>query len=120
MVSFGESVVEPAMPQSLHAGEYVLEPIHNRAKFMLYRARQRGNPMPLPAVAHSPPSFEAQWAAKPLALARHEGRTILKLAAPGSGPLDLDSILEPRRTSVKAYRGRTDIENEGGSLRASG
>jgi len=33
------------------ASEYLLEPIRNRAEFTLYRGRQRGNPMPLLAVA---------------------------------------------------------------------
>ena len=86
--------------------EYVLEPIRNRAEFTLYRARQRGNPMPLLAVAPTaePPrpqslrrlehehtlaaELEPAWAAKPLALTRHEGRTILVLADPGGEPLD--------------------------------
>src|SRR5580704_14551743 len=33
------------------SSNYVLEPIRNRAEFTLYRGRQRGNPMPLLAVA---------------------------------------------------------------------
>ena len=88
------------------SSEYVLEPIRNRAEFTLYRGRQRGNPMPLLAVAPTaePPSpqslrrleheyslaaeLEPAWAAKPLALTRHEGRTILILADPGGEPLD--------------------------------
>src|SRR5580698_4235635 len=86
--------------------EYVLEPIRNRAEFTLYRGRQRGNPMPLLAVAPTtePPSpqslrrlehehslaaeLDAAWAAKPLALTRHEGRAILILSDPGGEPLD--------------------------------
>src|SRR5580704_17682753 len=88
------------------SSEYVLEPIRNRAEFTLYRGRQRGDPMPLLAVApttappppqslrrleheHSlAPELEPAWAAKPLALTRHEGRTILVLADPGGEPLD--------------------------------
>ena len=88
------------------ASEYVLEPIRNGAEFTLYRARQRGNPMPLLVVAPTaeqplPQSLrrleheyslaaelEPAWAAKPLALTRHEGRTILVLADPGGEPLD--------------------------------
>jgi PAS domain S-box-containing protein len=88
------------------SSEYVLEPIRNRAEFTLYRGRQHGNPMPLLAVAPTtePPSpqslrrlehehslaaeLDAAWAAKPLALTRHEGRTILVLADPGGEPLD--------------------------------
>src|SRR6202034_4095523 len=88
------------------ASEYLLEPIRNRAEFTLYRGRQRGNPMPLLAVAPTteppPPQslrrlehehtlaaeLDPVWAAKPLALTRHEGRTILILADPGGEPLD--------------------------------
>jgi hypothetical protein len=33
------------------ASEYLLEPIRDGAEFMLYRARKRGNPMPLLVVA---------------------------------------------------------------------
>ena len=84
----------------------MLEPIRDGAEFTLYRGRQRGNPMPLLAVAPTaePPSpqslrrleheyslaaeLDAAWAAKPLALTRHEGRTILVLADPGGEPLD--------------------------------
>ena len=84
----------------------MLEPIRDGAEFTLYRARQRGNPLPLLVVAPtaeqpSPQSLrrleheyslaaelEPAWAAKPLALTRHEGRTILVLADPGGEPLD--------------------------------
>src|SRR5580658_6836057 len=89
------------------ASEYVLEPIHDGTEFTLYRTRRRGNPMPLLAVAPTidppPPQslrrleheyslaaeLEPTWAAKPLALTRQEGRTILVLADPGGEPLDL-------------------------------
>src|SRR5580700_11051490 len=88
------------------ASEYALEPIRERAEFTLYRARQRGNPMPLLVVAATaePPlpqtlrrleheyslaaELEPAWAAKPLAFTRHEGRAILVLADPGGEPLD--------------------------------
>src|SRR5580704_2075246 len=88
------------------SSNYVLEPIRNRAEFTLYRGRQRGNPMPLLAVAPTteppPPQslrrlehehslaaeLEPAWAAKPLVLTRHDGRTILILADPGGEPLD--------------------------------
>ena len=88
------------------ASEYMLERIRDGAEFTLYRARQRGNPSPLLVVAPaaeqpSPQSLqrleheyslaaelEPAWAAKPLALTRHEGRTILVLADPGGEPLD--------------------------------
>ncbi len=90
--------------------EYVLESIRDSGEFALYRARQHGNPSPLLVVAPAaeqplPQSLrrleheyslaaelEPAWAAMPLALTRHEGRTILVLADPGGEPLDL--ILE--------------------------
>jgi PAS domain S-box-containing protein len=86
--------------------EYVLEPIRVSAEFTLYRTRRRGNPMPLLAVAPTidppPPQslrrleheyslaseLEPAWAAKPLALTRQEGRTILVLADAGGEPLN--------------------------------
>jgi PAS domain S-box-containing protein len=89
------------------ASEYVLEPIRAGAEFTLYRARQRGNPSPVLIVASTaeqplPQSLrrlehefslaaelEPAWAAKPLALTRHEGRIILVLADPGGEPLDV-------------------------------
>ena len=95
------------------ASEYVLEPIRDGAEFTLYRARQHGNPSPVLVVAPAaeqplPQSLrrleheyslaaelEPAWAAKPLALTRHEGRTILVLADPGGEPLD--RILERDR-----------------------
>ncbi len=88
------------------ASEYVLEPVRASADFTLCRARQRGNPMPLlvvtPTAEHPLPEslrrleheyslaaeLDATWAAKPLALTRHEGRTILVLTDPGGEPLD--------------------------------
>jgi PAS domain S-box-containing protein len=93
--------------------EYVLEPIRDRAEFTLYRARQHGTPSPVLVVAPTaeqplPQSMrrleheyslagelEPEWAAKPLALTRHEGRTILVLTDPGGQPLDL--VLERER-----------------------
>ncbi|HTW65878.1 MAG TPA: sigma 54-interacting transcriptional regulator, partial [Bryobacteraceae bacterium] len=95
------------------ASEYVLEPIRDGAEFTLYRGRQRGNPLPVLVVAPTaeqplPQSLrrleheyslsaelDPTWAAKPLALTLHEGRTILVLADPGGEPLDL--ILERDR-----------------------
>ncbi len=88
------------------ASDYVLEPIRDGAEFTLYRGRQGGNPSPLLVVAPTaerplPQSLrrlehefalaaelEPTWAAMPLALTRHEGRTILVLADPGGQPLD--------------------------------
>ena len=86
--------------------EYVLEPIREDAEFTLFRGRHHGNPSPVLVVAPAaeqtfPQSLrrleheyslaaelEPEWAAKPLTLTRHEGRTILVLADPGGEPLD--------------------------------
>ncbi len=86
---------------------YVLELLRESADFTLYRGRQQGNPSPVLAIAlsaeqlspHSLRRLEHEyslaselnpaWAAKPLALTRHEGRAILLLNDPGGEPLDL-------------------------------
>src|SRR6267154_595790 len=86
---------------------YVLELLRESADFTLYRGRQHGNPSPVLAIAlsteqPSPQSLrrlkheyslaaelDSAWAAKPLALTRHEGRAILLLNDPGGEPLDL-------------------------------
>jgi predicted ATPase len=85
---------------------YALEPIREGADFTLYRGRQHGNPSPVLAIAlsagqPSPQSLrrleheyslaaelDPAWAARPLALTRHQGRTILVLKDPGGEPLD--------------------------------
>jgi PAS domain S-box-containing protein len=95
------------------ASGYVLEPIRDGAEFTLYRARQGGSDMPLLVVAPTaeqalPQSLrrlereyslaaelEPAWAAKPIALARHEGRAILVFEDPGGEPLD--RLLERER-----------------------
>src|SRR5271170_6590953 len=89
---------------------YELVPLREGADFTLYRGRQYGNPSPVLAIAlsaeqPSPQSvqrleheyslaaeLDRSWAAKPLALTRHEGRTFLILNDPGGEPLD--GILE--------------------------
>jgi len=89
---------------------YVFETLREGADFTLYRGRQHGNPSTVLAIAPSAeqPSphslrrleheyslaaeLDPAWAAKPLALTRHEGRTILLLNDPGGEPLD--GILE--------------------------
>jgi hypothetical protein len=86
--------------------EYVLEPLREGADFTLYRGRQHGNASPVLAVALAAEQPSAQslrrleheyslaaeldpaWAARPLALTRHEGRTLLVLKDPGGEPLD--------------------------------
>jgi PAS domain S-box-containing protein len=89
---------------------YELVPLRGGADFTLYRGRQHGNPSPVLAIAPaaqqpSPQTLrrleheyslaaelDSAWAAKPLALTRHEGRTILLLHDSGGEPLD--GILE--------------------------
>src|SRR5467141_1802315 len=89
---------------------FVLEPLREGADFTLYRGRQHGDPSSVLAIAPStkqpsPQSLrrleheyslaaelDPAWAAKPLALTHHEGRTILVLNDPGGEPLD--GILE--------------------------
>jgi serine/threonine protein kinase len=84
----------------------MLEPLLEGADFTLYRGRLHDNPSPVLAVvlAAEQPSVERlrrleheyslaaeldpAWAAKPLALTRHEGRKILVLKEPGGEPLD--------------------------------
>jgi PAS domain S-box-containing protein len=86
---------------------YVLETIREDPDCILYRGRQHGNPSRVLAVAlaaeHPSPQglrrleheyslaaeLDSAWAAKPLALTRHEGQAILVLMDPGGEPLDL-------------------------------
>ena len=95
------------MPSITESSGYVLEPLREGADLTLYRGRQHGNPSPVlvVALAAEQPSPQAlrrleheyslaaeldpAWAAKPLALTRHQGRTILILTDPGGEPLDL-------------------------------
>lgn len=84
---------------------YVLVPLRESVDFTLYRGRKHDDHSPVLAIAlfeqPSPQSvrrlmheysFAAEldpaWAAKPLAITRHEGRTILLLKDPGGQPLD--------------------------------
>jgi PAS domain S-box-containing protein len=85
---------------------YVLEPLREGAESTLYRGRQHGNPLPLLAVALAAERPSAQslrrleheyslaadldpaWAARPIALTRHEARAMLVLSDPGGEPLD--------------------------------
>ena len=85
---------------------YELEPIREGADFTLYRGRQHGNSSPVLAVALTTENPSPQvlrrleheyslaaeldpaWAAMPLSLTRHEGRTVLVLNDPGGEPLD--------------------------------
>src|SRR5215469_18448880 len=85
---------------------YELVPLREGADFTLYRGREHGNPSSILAVApsaeHPSPQslrqleheyslaaeLDPTWAARPLALTRHDGRTILVLTDPGGDPLD--------------------------------
>src|SRR6202045_3598375 len=89
---------------------YELVPLPGGAEFTLYRGGEHATPSPVLAIAPSAeqPSpqtlrrleheyslaaeLDSAWAAKPLAISRHAGRTILVLKDPGGEPLDL--ILE--------------------------
>src|SRR6266852_4379442 len=104
---WGSAAVATRMPSIKESSEYVLEPIREGADFTLYRGRQRGNPSPVlvmaPTAERPSPQglrrleheyslaaeLDPAWAAKPLALSCHEGRTILILTDPGGEPLDL-------------------------------
>src|SRR5260370_497900 len=94
------------MPSMTELSGYVLEPLREGPDFTLYRGRQHGNTSPVLVIALSAeqPSpqtlrrleheyslaadLDPAWAARPLALTRHEGRTILLLSDPGGEPLD--------------------------------
>src|SRR6267378_8103368 len=84
---------------------YELETLRDSGEFVLSRARQLGNPVPvLVLVAERPASaslkrleheyalaadLDPKWAARPLALARHNGNAALVLDDSGNEPLDL-------------------------------
>jgi PAS domain S-box-containing protein len=98
--------VSASMPSLTEPSGYALEPIREGVDFTLYRGWQHGNPAPVLAVAltadqPSPQALrrleheyslaaelDSAWAARPLALTRHEGRTMLVLKDPGGEPLD--------------------------------
>src|ERR1700756_5172418 len=102
----GVVTVAMGMPPGAEPTQYLLVTIRKGADFTLYRGRQRGNSSSVLVLAPtteypSPESFrrleheyslaaemDPEWAAKPLALTRHEGRTILVLKDPGGEPLD--------------------------------
>jgi serine/threonine protein kinase len=85
---------------------YVLELLREGPDFSFYRGRQPGHPSPVLVIAldaEQPSSqslrrleheyslageLDPGWAARPLALTRHEGRTILVLKDAGGEPLD--------------------------------
>jgi hypothetical protein len=106
---------------------YVLEPIREGPDFTIYRGRQHGGPpfvklaVALAAEHPSPQGLrrlehehslaaelDSAWAAKPLALTRHEGRTILILMDPGGEPLDL--VLQRANCSTP-WKAKAGIRN---------
>jgi hypothetical protein len=109
---------------------YALVPLREGADFTLYRGRQQGNASPVLAVAlaverTSPQGLrrleheyslaaelDLAWAAKPLAITHHEGRTILILEDPGGEPLDRVLARGPgasaRFDSLPTHRHRSD------------
>src|SRR6201987_2541411 len=102
----GRAAVATRMSPIPGPSGHVLVPLREGPDFTLYRGRQHGNPSPILVVAltreqPSPQSLrrleheyslaaelDPAWAARPLALTRHEGRTILVLKDPGGEPLD--------------------------------
>jgi serine/threonine protein kinase len=105
-MSEGGATVATRIPSRTEPPEFLLDAIREGAEFTLYRAREHGNLSPILVVAPtaeqpSPQSLrrleheyslaaelQPAWAAKPLALTLHDGRTILVLADPGGEPLD--------------------------------
>src|SRR6202789_2425925 len=102
----GPAAGESEILSGAESSGYLLVPLREDADFILYRGRQHGNPSPILVVAltgeqPSPQSLrrleheyslaaelDPAWAAQPLALSRHAGRTILVLKDPGGEPLD--------------------------------
>jgi serine/threonine protein kinase len=85
---------------------YRLEALRNDGEFALYRGRQAGNAgliLVLAPIAEPPApgvldrlkheysladELDPEWSARPLMLARQDGRTVLVLADPGCDPID--------------------------------
>src|ERR1700730_16294191 len=98
--------VSGTTPSMKELAGYVLETLRKGGEFPLYPGRQRGTTSPLLVIAPiseqpSPASLsqleheyslaadlDPAWAARPLALTRHEARTMLVLNDPGGEPLD--------------------------------
>src|SRR5260221_6416638 len=105
-VRWGGEALVGATPSMTELSGYVLETLRKGGEFILYRGRQRGNPssvLVLAPIAEQPApaslrrleheyslaaELDPAWAARPLALTRHEGRTILVLSDPGGEPMD--------------------------------
>jgi predicted ATPase len=94
------------MPSKIERSDCLLEPLREGGDFTLYRgwlhdntqsvlvvglAADQPSPQGLRRLEHEyslADKLDPTWAAKPLALTRHEGRTILVLKDPGGEPLD--------------------------------
>ena len=98
----GPAAVASGILSEAESSGHVLVPLREGADFTLYRGRQHGNPSPILVVAltREQPSTQSlrrleheyslaaeldpAWSARPLALSRHEGRTM------GCRPADRD------------------------------
>jgi predicted ATPase/signal transduction histidine kinase/GAF domain-containing protein len=101
----GYAAVVKTRASMIDLTEYELELLRDGGEFILYLARQSSNPVPvLVLVAERPTSaslkrleheyalaadLDPKWAARPLALARHNGNMALVLEDSGNDPLDL-------------------------------
>jgi predicted ATPase/two-component sensor histidine kinase/GAF domain-containing protein len=98
---------------------YVFEPLRDGGEFALYRGRRPDTADSILLLAPAAPSadlerlehehsfaeeLDSAWAVRPLALARHNGQTVLLLEDPGGDPLDrlLGQPLELTRFLVLA------------------
>jgi PAS domain S-box-containing protein len=99
--------VSTSMPSMTELSGYALEPLREGSDFTLYRGRRHGDAAPVLAIAltaeHPSPQglrrleheyslaaeLDPVWAAKPVALTRHEGRMVLVFMDQGGEPLDL-------------------------------
>ena len=86
--------------------EYLLETVRAGSEYTLYRGRRPGDAIPILVLAPTQArqssanlrwleheyslagELEPAWATRPLALARHDGRTMLVLEDPGGNPLE--------------------------------
>src|SRR3979411_3286240 len=113
---------------------YELETLRDSGEFVLSRARQLGNAVPvLVLVAERPASaslkrleheyapaadLDPNWAARPLALTRHNGNAALVLEDSGSEPLDL--ILSRPLELTRFLRPAISLAASGGTGTAHG
>jgi serine/threonine protein kinase len=103
----------------LELSEFTLEPLRQDEEFILYRGKHQGEPPASPSsilllAALSPrpapvslkqieheyalrSELDSEWAVRPLAIANHNGQTMLILEDPGGKPLDRP-IREPMET----------------------